>query len=228
MKLRTAVIAALLGAASPALAQTPAASTPPTPAQHAAPGQPAPAKPDAQAAAALEKIDPAKDAAIRHLMDLTDGSKMGDNIASFITARVSEGISRALPADQQAKFMDTFTQKFKASVPPAAVSDAIVRIYAKHFSMEDIQGLTKFYESPLGQRVVKEMPDVDQEMRTAGQQIESPAALTALRSMTNEYPQLKQMLPPDNSAPAPSSAPAPAPAPKPSATPPSTLKPVPQ
>jgi uncharacterized protein len=230
MKLRTAVLAGLLCAAGPALAQTPASSTPPTLAPHANPGQAAPAKPAAQATPtpAAEKIDPAKDAAIRHLMDITESSKMGENIANFITNQVHNGVGRALPADQVSKFMDSFSHKFTAGLPPTAVNDAIVAIYAKHFSMEDIQGLTKFYESPIGQRIVKEMPDVDQQMRTAGQQIETTVALAVLRSMSDEYPQLKQMLPADGSAPAPSSAPAPAtPAPGAQSTtpPPSTLKP---
>jgi hypothetical protein len=228
MKLRAAVIAGLLFAAGPALAQTPAASTPPTLAPHATPGQAAPAKPAAQAPPAAEKIDPAKEAAIRHLMDITESSKMGESIANFITGQVHNGVGRGLTADQLPKFMDTFSQKFTAGLPPTAVNDAIVAIYAKHFSMEDIQGLTKFYESPIGQRIVKEMPDVDQQMRSAGQQIETTAAIAALRSMMDEYPQLKQMLPPDSSAPVPSSAPAPAPpAPgaKATAPPPSTLKP---
>jgi uncharacterized protein len=241
MKLLTAVIAGLLCAAGPALAQAPASSTPPTLAPHATPGQAAPAKPGAQAAAAqtppapAEKIDPAKDAAIRHLMDITETSKMGANIASYITGKVHDGAGHAIPADQLQKFMDTFSQKFTAGLPPTAVNDAIVAIYAKHFSMDDIQVLTKFYESPLGQRVVKEMPDVNQQMAVAGQQIETTVALATLRSMTDEYPQLKQMLPADSSGPTPSGAPAPgaapatpgqgAKAPSSSSPPPSTLKP---
>jgi uncharacterized protein len=234
MKLLTAVIAGLLCAAGPALAQAPASSTPPTLAPHATPGQAAPAKPATQAPPApAEKIDPAKDAAIRHLMDITDTSKMGENIASFITSKVHDGVGRAIPADQLPKFMDTFSQKFTAGLPPTAVNDAIVAIYAKHFSMDDIQVLTKFYESPIGQRIVKEMPDVNQQMGIAGQQIETAVAISVLRGMTDEFPQLKQMLPPDSSAPAPSNAPAPAPAPAtpgqgtkaPSSPPPSTLKP---
>jgi hypothetical protein len=242
MKLLTAVIAGLLCAAGPALAQAPASSTPPTATPHATPGQAAPAKPAAQTPAAqtppapAEKIDPAKDAAIRHLMDITESSKMGENIANYITTQVHNGAGRAIPADQLPKFMDTFSQKFTAGLPPTAVNDAIVGIYAKHFSLDDIQVLTKFYESPVGQRIVKEMPDVDQQMRVAGQQIETTAALAALRSMLDEYPQLKQMLPGDSSAPAPSGTPAPAPAPatpgqgtkapsSPSSPPPSTLKP---
>jgi hypothetical protein len=228
MKLRTAVLAGLLFAAGPALAQTSTPSTTPTLAPHANPGQAAPAKPAAQTPPPAEKIDPAKDVAIRHLMDITQSSKMGENIANFITGQVHNGVGRALPADQLPKFMDSFSQKFNAGLPPTAVNDAIVAIYAKHFSMEDVQGLTKFYESPLGQRMVKEMPDVDQQTRTAGQQIETAVALAVLRSMSDEYPQLKQMLPADSSAPAPSSAPgpaAPAPAPKSNTPPPSTLKP---
>jgi hypothetical protein len=231
MKLLTAVIAGLLCAAGPALAQAPASSTPQTSAPHATPGQAAPAKPAAQTPPApAEKIEPAKDAAIRHLMDITESSKMGENIANYITTQVHNGAGRAIPADQLPKFMDTFSQKFTAGLPPTAVNDAIVAIYAKHFSMDDIQVLTKFYESPVGQRIVKEMPEVDQQMRVAGQQIETTAAISALRSMLDDYPQLKQMLPADSSAPAPSGAPAPAPAtpapgPKSDTPPPSTLKP---
>ncbi len=234
MKLLTAVIAGLLCAATPALAQAPASSTPPTLAPHATPGQAAPAKPAAQAPSAqsppapAEKIDPAKDAAIRRLMDITETSKMGENIANYITGKVHDGASHAIPADQFSKFMDTFSQKFSAGLPPTAVNDAIVAVYAKHFSLDDIQALTKFYDSPIGQRLVKEMPEVNQQMAIAGQQIENTAAIAALRSMTDDYPQLKQMLPPDNSAPTPSSAPAPstpAAGAKSTTPPPSTLKP---
>jgi hypothetical protein len=229
------VIAGLLCAAGPALAQAPASSTQPTLAPHATPGQAAPAKPATQTPPApAEKIDPAKDAAIRHLMDVTETSKMAANIANYITGKVHDGAGHTIPADQLPKFMDTFSQKFSAGLPPTAVNDAIVAVYAKHFSLDDIQALTKFYESPIGQRIVKEMPDVDQQMAVAGQQIETAVALSALRSMMDEYPQLKQMLPPDSSAPAPSGAPAPAPATpgqgtkapsSQSSPPPSTLKP---
>src|ERR1700721_551085 len=115
MKLRTAVLAGLLCSAGPTLAQTSTPSTTPTLAPHANPGQAAPAKPAAQAPPAAEKIDPAKDAAIRHLLDVTDTSKMSENIAKFFTERVHSELGRALPAEQLPKFMDTFTQKFQAS-----------------------------------------------------------------------------------------------------------------
>jgi len=66
--------------------------------------------------------------------------------------------------------------------------------------MEDIQGLVKFYESPLGQRVVKNLPEVVQNTQQTGVQMDQKAALDVLRSMLAEYPELKQMLPPEPGA----------------------------
>jgi hypothetical protein len=221
MRLRNALIAAMLFTAGPAMAQTPAGGAQQKPAT-SAPVQPG------QTAAAAEKLDPAKDTAIRHLLDITGGAKEGENINEGMTGRVKEVMTRALPADQLPKFMDTFTQKFTASAPPSAVTDAVVKIYAQHFSMEDIQGITKFYESPVGQRMVKEMPDVARDSQNVGMQMDQKVVIDVLRGMSDEYPQLKQMLPPDpeHPAPAPSAAaPAPAPGTSPAAgpaTPPSS------
>jgi hypothetical protein len=222
MKLRNGLIAALLFTAGPAMAQTPPGGAQQKPAPSAA------AQPGQTAAAPAEKLDPAKETAIRHLLEITGGAKEGENINEGMTGRVKEVMTRALPADQLPKFMDTFTQKFTASAPPSAVTDAVVKIYAQHFSLEDIQGITKFYESPVGQRMVKEMPDVARDSQSVGMQMGQKVVIDVLRGMSEEYPQLKQMLPPDaeHPAPAPSAAaPAPGPGTSPapgSATPPSS------
>src|SRR6201984_596244 len=44
--------------------------------------------PTAQAPAPAAKLDAAKDAASRHLLDITDTSKMGVNIQAYITQQV--------------------------------------------------------------------------------------------------------------------------------------------
>jgi uncharacterized protein len=230
MKLRTALIAAILCTAAPAMAQIqPGAASP---GQHT-PGTKAPTPAPADKPA--EKLDPAKEAAIRHLMDVTETSKMGDNLNVAITGEVRRQMGRAIPPDQLPKFMETFSQRYGPNAPPTAVIDAMVPVYAKHFTMEEIQGLVKFYESPLGQRAVKLIPQVVQESQAAGAQIDQQVAITTLRGMETEYPQLKQMLPPDPSAPsepapssispatgtpAPQTTPAPAPKLAPSTTPP--------
>ncbi|MGA6961179.1 MAG: DUF2059 domain-containing protein, partial [Candidatus Acidiferrales bacterium] len=186
------------------------------------PAQPGQKSADAGTAAALDKIDPAKEAAIRKLIEITEVSKIGDNISTALTNQVRNVMGRAIPAEQLPKFMDTFTQKFTASAPSSAVTDAVVTVYAKHLSLEDVQELIKFYESPLGQRMVKTLPEVSQESEQAGAKIDQKAAIDTLRSMSEDYPQLKQMLPPENpgAAPAPNATPAAPPAPAPKLAPP--------
>jgi uncharacterized protein len=221
-------VAALL-AAVPALAQS-GGTAPATTSPAATPASNSPAQAAADASAA--KLDPAKEAAIRHLMDITETTKLGENLQVYITDRVHEVAGRAIAADRLQKFMATFSEKFNASTPPSAVTDAVVRIYARNFSMEDIQGLIQFYESPLGKRVVKTLPEISAESQKVGLDMDQNAALAVLRGMSEEYAEIKPMLPAEdakpagsapasNAAPAPSAAPAPklAPAPKSSLTP---------
>jgi uncharacterized protein len=230
MKLQSGLIFALVFAACPVLAQTssrdmkgglaqpqPSAqhepATPATPAQQAAGAKPA------ATTTSAEKVDPAKEAAIRHLLDVTDASKMTDTVSTGITQQVNKVMSQAISPDRLQKFMETFNQKFSAAAPSSAITDAVVPIYAQKFSMEDIQGLIRFFESPLGQRMVKTLPEVEQEAQVVGMRIDETAAMGVLRGMTDEYAELKRLLPPDRSAPeaAPATAPATTPAPAPGA-----------
>ncbi|HYL69652.1 MAG TPA: DUF2059 domain-containing protein [Candidatus Limnocylindria bacterium] len=220
MKLQSALMLAALSFANPAMAQTSSRDMKGgTPAQNqsvtkAKPAEPSTAAPSA--ASTTEKADPAKLAAIRHLMDITSTSKMGDSITNGITSQIHSVMGRAIPADRLQKFMETFSQKFSEAAPASAVNDNTATIYARHFSMEDIQGLTKFYESPLGQRVLNSLPEAQEEAYSSGQQMDQQAAMQILRGMSDEYTELKQMLPPDPSKPEPKPAGAPSPAAPPS------------
>jgi hypothetical protein len=197
MKLRSLVIAAGLCIAGPALAQTPSAKLPAAPVAHRQAEQaPKPAKAASPStAAAAAKIDPEKEAAIRHLMDITQTSKLGDSMAAYITNQVRVFMSHSMDSAALPKFMGTFNQRFATSAPPQNITDAMVPIYDRAFSKEEIQGLVKFYESPLGQHVVKVLPQVEEESQNTAAKIDQDAALNVLRSMSNDYPQLKQILP---------------------------------
>jgi uncharacterized protein len=221
MRISNALILAAMLAASPLLAQTPSTSAPPKPPAHQ-PGVPAqPAKtPAGGPAAAADKPDPAKEAAIRHLMSITETDKMGDNISLYVENQVRQILSQALPPDRLAKLMENFGQKLTAAAPASAITDAAVPIYAKSFSMEDIQGLIQFYESPLGQRVVKELPQVARESEELGVQMQQKAAMSVLQDMSTDYPELKQMLKPQGASSEGSPAPAPAPNKAPQPAPP--------
>ncbi|MGD0964412.1 MAG: DUF2059 domain-containing protein [Candidatus Acidiferrales bacterium] len=213
MRFLKGILAAAVCLAGPALAETPAAGTPQAAPQHQPGTLPAsrltsPAGTSPDQPPTLEKPDPAKEAAIRHLMDITQTSKLGDSITSAITAQVRQVMGRSIQNPQELqKFMDSFTQKFNAEAPSSAVTDAEIPVYSHYFSMEDIQALIKFYESPLGQHVVKTLPQVAQQTQQAGVQMDQKAALDVLRSMSTDYPELKQLLPPEPGAPTPGAGP---------------------
>lgn len=203
MKFLTLATITLLFSGVPARAQiAPSTTKPKAPAPSAPPAatkttpSPAPAQSPAAAppAAPADKIDLAKEAAIRHLMDITDTSKLGGSVSAYFETRVRSIMSEALGPDRTTKFMETFSKKLEANVPPSAVVDAMVPIYARAFSMEEIQGLIQFYESPLGQRIVKVMPKVEEDSQNAGLQLGNTATLATLQGMTSDYPELKQML----------------------------------
>ena len=227
MNVKAALITACFIFGSAAYAQSPAPAPAQPPAQQQ-PGTPAPpAKPAANPGVPpsrllpalrqpVEQDDPAKDAAIRRLMDVTGPSTMGDQMLSNMTAQVRNIVTRAFPADRVQKFMDQFGQNFQQRLSPGQVSDALIPIYASHFSLDDIKGLTDFYESPLGQRVLQSLPQVSQESQASAAQLVKGNALQVLQSMADEYPELKPLLQPPGGGAKPQAAPGsdqPAPAP---------------
>ena len=229
MKLRSALILAASLCAIPTLAQ----GTTPTPAQpqpkviHEAP----PSQLQDVVSQPPAKPDPAKIAAIRHLLDLTEESKMADNYSGRISMQVRQAVSQKLTPDKLQKFMVDFDAKFRASVTPEQVVNAVIPIYANTFSLDEIQGIIKFYETPLGQKVVQTMPQVAQNEQQTGFNMEKDAALNTLQAMATDYPEISSILPGGQKpadAQAPAAAPGQATTPKPSLAPtpaPATPKP---
>jgi hypothetical protein len=48
--------------------------------------------------------------------------------------------------------------------------DMVVDVYERHFSSEEIRQLTSFYGTPIGQKMISELPAVMQESTQAGRQ----------------------------------------------------------
>jgi hypothetical protein len=52
----------------------------------------------------------------------------------------------------------------------AGMRERIVRTYSRHFSHEEVRGLLAFYQTPLGSKMIREMPLVLQESIADGQE----------------------------------------------------------
>ena len=116
-------------------------------------------QPEKSAAATSE--DQAKEHDIRRLLELTGSGKLGVQIAG----QMLDQFRHSLP-DVPAEFWD----QVKLEMKPQELNNMIVPIYAKHFTDSDIQELIKFYESPVGKKLVASLPQVTQEAMAAGQQ----------------------------------------------------------
>ena len=74
---------------------------------------------------------------------------------------------RARP-DVPDQFWDDFTEEFKRQASPDELMKAILPIYDKHFSHQEIRQLIAFYESPLGRKISTTLPEIQSESLEAG------------------------------------------------------------
>lgn len=98
-----------------------------------------------------------KEADIRRLMELTGMGALG----SQVTTQVMNSFKTAFPKVPEADW----TELERAQNPSELVT-LIVPVYDRHFSHEEIKQLIGFYETPLGQKLLKELPGVTQESLT--------------------------------------------------------------
>lgn len=172
-----------------------------------------PATPDA-----TEVEEASKEVAIRRLLLLTGATNLTAQMLESAMPQIRSIVGSALPQGEREKFIEDFSQRLRARFGSDDMINAIVPIYARHFSLEDIKALTQFYESSVGQRFVRALPQISKESQAAGAQIGQSAVVDILNEMSSEYPDAKKLLQPENTpssgvyAPAPRAYPAPAPA----------------
>ena len=100
------------------------------------------------------------------LMETTGAMKLGEQMGSAV-ARQMTAAARAQKPDIPARAVEiidevttSFISKFMNS---PQTMDAIVQLYAKHFTHEEIKTITAFYETPTGKKVVSAMPELTAE-----------------------------------------------------------------
>ncbi|HSI04056.1 MAG: DUF2059 domain-containing protein [Myxococcota bacterium] len=101
-----------------------------------------------------------KEADIRRLMELTTTSEL----AGQITQQMLESFKAAFT-----KVPDATWTELKKELTPDDLLAKIGAVYDRHFSHDDIKALIAFYETPLGKKLLKELPAVTLESLEVGQ-----------------------------------------------------------
>ena len=159
--------------------------------------QPAPQKstPPSSAPAAEKKIAPAKEADIRKLLQLTGTSALMQQTMDSMDKSIKPMMINSLPeGDYRQTLIDLFFEKFHAKLDTQKLLDLAVPIYDKHFTDADIKGLIQFYETPLGQKTVKALPQITAELTDAGRNMGATVARDSMLEVISEHPELQKAM----------------------------------
>jgi hypothetical protein len=162
---------------------------------------PAPAKPDVQlnvaapSSVAQSKIDPAKEADIRLLMEVNGSKAVFVDTVNSMLASLRPLMTQSMPAgDYREKLIDLFLVKFQGKVNVSHFIDIAVPVYDRNYSHEEIKGLIAFYQSPLGKKSVSTMPKLSSDLREAGQKWGQQIGQDAMAEVLAEHPEMKAAL----------------------------------
>jgi len=139
---------------------------------------------------AAAKVDPAKEADIRRLMDVTGAKDLGAQVMNAGIAQFRASVTESQPDNPRAKqFADAFAAHFEKHFDPHSLTETVIPIYDKHLSTEDLKELLAYYQSPFGQRMLKVLPEVARESQVAGFTLGQKAAQEAMEELKAEYPE---------------------------------------
>ena len=138
--------------------------------------------------AEVSRIDPAKEADIRSLMDLVGARAMVRDAAAQNAKEIRETLIATLPPnDRGQQFVDAFVADYQNRFNPEEVTSQLVGIYDRHFTDDELKGLMQFYGSPLGRKFAVEMPKITSEIQAANHTVGTRVAKDVLADLPNEY-----------------------------------------
>ena len=161
------------------------------------PAQGAPTSGSNSAAAGQPKIDPAKEADIHRLLDLAGTKSAVTQIMQGMERNIRPIVTNSLPpGEYRAKLVDLFFEKFQAHTKTEIpqLLDSAVPLYDKYFSHEDIKGLIRFYETPLGQKALSVLPKLSIEMQGEGMKVGEKLGRQSMLEVLSEHPELQKAL----------------------------------
>lgn len=153
-----------------------------------------PAKPSshitAKSPVSSSAVDPQKEARIRELMDLTGARNLGQELIEAGMEQFRSSVQDSQPDNPRAKqFVDAFVARFQKHFDPNSLTDRIIPIYDKYLTNEDLKGLIDYYHSPLGQRMLKSLPELTRESQAAGFAMGQKAAQETMDELKAEFPE---------------------------------------
>ncbi|PYX27178.1 MAG: hypothetical protein DMG77_19685 [Acidobacteria bacterium] len=145
-------------------------------------------QPDLQSAptAASANIDPAKEADIRRLMDLAGAKALGSQMMEGMGKNIKPMMTNALPpGEYREKLIDLFFVKFQTKADMQKLLDLIPNLRQVFFGC-----LIQFYQTPLGQKTLRVLPQLMAESQEAGRKWGEGLGRQSMLDVLPEHPEL--------------------------------------
>jgi uncharacterized protein len=161
----------------------------------AAQGSPQQSAPSPAVSNGQKKIDPAKEADIRKLLEVTNANALMAQSVENMEKNIKPMMAKALPAgDYQEKLLDLFFERFRSKLDLQKLLDLAVPLYDKYLSDEEIKGLIQFYQTPIGQKALKVLPQLTAELAEAGQKMGETIGRESMLEILAEHPEIEKAI----------------------------------
>ncbi len=112
-------------------------------------------------APAAGEVDSKLHAAIEELIERTQamnlGQQMGDSMVAQFIAFAKQADPDVSPRALEI-IGEVVNEELTASLPE--LTDDTVRLYAEHFTLEEVQAMNRYHASPVGQKAIAVMPEI--------------------------------------------------------------------
>ena len=149
----------------------------------------------AAAAQSRDRIEEAKKADIRQLLEITGAANLATQTMDDMDKTMRPMIAGALPpGEYRDKLVDLFFEKFRSKRTPDHLMEVIIPIYEKYYSDDDIKELIAMYQTPLGRKMLSVLPQIAAESQAAGKAWGEQIGRASMLEVLNEHPDLQAAL----------------------------------
>jgi len=150
-------------------------------------------KPSAAKEARASTLNPAKEADIRRLLELTGAKKNAMEFGQQLGEYLKAMLQKSLPEGEHSpQIGDTLISNLMARLSSDEMIVRLIPIYDKAFSGEELKGIIRFYESAAGQRLLEATPQVMEEANNVSEKWVQELIPQIMEQMAEQFPELKQ------------------------------------
>ena len=140
------------------------------------------------------EIDPAKEADIRRLVNLTLGEETIQNISQqmlkYSGGQLKRDLEQHFQPELAGKIMDAYGKEVSEWLS-VELKHIAIPLYDKYFTHEEIRSLVQFYESPAGRRFVEVQPQLTGDTMASLSQRVGEISRQAFQEVEKEFPELR-------------------------------------